>query len=443
MFRDVLEYGMQRVQRLKRRLTLIKFLSHLFTLTAYVGLFYQVTEISELYFKYETKTAIIQSISGAVTPPNLCFCVRYTDLIQGIKGMKRAGTLQERFVYQSKLTIKEIFQLTPPANESITWCTFRSNDSMHSDVMTTNCYSLFNVSKFYTQDLICYKIDPLIRTSFLISRVAHSLYFSHMMFGVRFSKKFNPADKIHVTVFYGKFPWFSSNYASITTRLTDFYKMTSKNNKYYVSFFWNKHYLLPAPYDTNCSMIPIEESSECKKSCMIDQLIRINKVPNSEFISDPIDLPHVNYYDLNESSTREFIVNAEAMCSSKCDTNPCYTDITSTFMDANSELEIQDQVITIWSRIPLSPIISVRSSEALSLVEYLVYIGGCCGTWIGYSVLTFDPFKDKYYKCLLTRRQKKQQQSRIPGTRLNYLERNGYWAYRTGKEIQDKNRNQT
>ena len=438
MFCRLRPYAIQRLQRWKRRLTLMRFLSHLFTLTSYVGLFYQVTVISELYFKYETKTTIVQSISGPVTPPAICFCIRYTDLIQGYKGMKRAGTLEERFVYQSRLTVKEIFELTPAANESITWCTFRSNDSMHSDVSTSNCYSLFNVSKFYTQDLICYNIHPRIEPRFLISRVAHSLYFSHMMFGIRFSKKFNAADKIHIIVFYGQFPWFSSDYASITTRLTDFYKMTFKNNKYYVSFLWNKHYLLPAPYDTNCSSIPIEESSQCKRSCMIDQLIRINKVPSSQFISDPIDLPHVNYYDLNDSSIRDFIVHTEQLCSSKCDTNPCYTDITSTFMDANSELEIKDQAITIWSRIPLSPVISVKSSESLSFVEYLVYIGGCFGTWVGLCILSFDPFNVKYYECLLNRQQKGGKERRAAGLRMRYFERNGHWVYKPGAGVRPK-----
>jgi hypothetical protein len=262
-----------------------------------------------------------------------------------------------------------------------------------------------------------------------------------MMFGVRFSRSFSPSDKIHIIIHYGQFPWFSSNYASITTRLTDFYKMTFKNNKYYVSYLWNKHYLLPAPYDTNCSLIPISESAECKKFCMIDQLIRINKVPFSEFISDPIDLPHVNYYDLNDSRTRDFVIQAEMMCSSRCDRNPCYTDITSTVMDANSELEIKDQLITIWSRIPMSPVISVHSSAALSLIEYLVYIGGCCGTWIGISVLSFDPFQDKYYKCLLRKRrrrnrgmsrqdeEKEEEEEKIAAARIRYVDRNGYWMY--------------
>ena len=421
--------------RWKRRLTLMRLLSDLFVLAASVGLLYQVTVISDLYFKYETKTAISQSISGAITPPNLCFCVRYTDLIDSPRiGMRRAATLEQRFVYQSKLTVKEIFRLTPPVNQTITWCAYRSEDSMHSLVSAhrQECASLFDVTKFYTQDLICYTIDPLVKTAYLINRVAHSLYFSHVMFSVRLDARFNPADKIHLIAFYGEFPWFSRNYASITTRLDDFRKQTIKNNKYYVSFLWNKYYLLPAPFDTNCSLVPIEVASNCKKSCMIDQLIRINKVPSSEFIVDPINLPHVNYYDLNDSSTREFILHAESLCSSRCDVNPCYTDITTTLTDANTELEVQDRVITIQSRIPLAPVISVRSSESLSLVEYLVYVGGCCGTWLGISVLSFDPFKADYYKCCVKRvstvapphHLQLQLQQRKP-----WSQRNGHWMY--------------
>ena len=430
--------AVQRIRRWSQRVTLLHVLSRLFTLSASAGLLYQVTEVSGLYFKYETKTAIVQSISGPVTPPHVCLCVRYTDLIHGPKGMRRAATLEERFVYQSRLTIKEIFDLTPAANHSLTWCAYRSNDSMHSLVSTSECYSLFNVSKFYTQDLMCYNVDPLIKTTYLINRVAHSLYFSHMMFAVRFSKAFNAADKIHVIAFYGEYPWISRNYASITTRLADYRKMTFKNNKYYVSFLWNKYLLLPAPFDTNCSRVPIEQSSECKKSCMIDQLIKINKVPSSEFITDPIDLPHVNFYDLNDSSTRAFVLHAEALCSSRCDANPCYTDITSTFMDAHTELEIPDQVITIHSRIPLAPVITVTSSEALSLVEYLVYVGGCCGTWLGISVLSFDPFQPHYYQCLscvTSSSGDRRRTAAAAGPRLKQWQRTGHWLYGGGYEL--------
>lgn len=431
----ILEEITRRIRGWRQRLTLLTIMSHVFTLGANIGLVYQVSVISDLYFRYETKTAIIQSISGPIPPPSLCFCIRYTDLIHGEKGMKRAATLEERFYYQSKLTVKEIFELTPAANESVIWCTHRTNDSIHSFVNqeTEQCNLLFNVSKFYTQDLICYNVEPLVKTPLLLDRVAHSLYFSHMMFGVRFSKKFKGADKIHIISFYGQFPWFGRNYASLTTRLADFHKMTFKNNKYYVSFLWSKHYLLPAPYDTNCSLIPIHESSECRKFCMIEHLIRKNKVPSSEFITEPIDLPHVNYHDLNDSLTRAFILRAETECSSRCDSNPCYTDITSTFMDANTEQEIKDQLITIWARIPLSPVISVVSSEALSLVEYLVYIGGCCGTWIGLSVMSFNPFHYKYYKCIMNRTKKRSGEEK-PGLRVRYSQRNGHWMYSARKE---------
>lgn len=125
-------------------------------------LIYQVVDITNLYFKYETVTVLKVVVPDNLTCPALSVCFPYDQLISRAHLSQVLPHLDNKEVLKladlETLSIQQLFEMTPePIDDLLTGCIFRSPNSFSQNVLTVNCTSVITITKFYKQQYICYK----------------------------------------------------------------------------------------------------------------------------------------------------------------------------------------------------------------------------------------------------------------------------------------------
>ena len=78
-----------------------------------------------------------------------------------------------------------------------------TNPHTITDEIGTGCSRLFNISKFYMQEYICYRIQVRNKAAISFTRVAHSLFFGNTFYVVVLNPVFANAYAIMPIIFTG------------------------------------------------------------------------------------------------------------------------------------------------------------------------------------------------------------------------------------------------
>lgn len=78
----------------------------------------------------------------------------------------------------------------------------------------------------------------------------------------------------------------------------------------------------------------------------------------------------------------------ESICDSECRQEPCHI----TYTKSNMVVTVHD-IAQFIVKIPPEPFTKVTCHPSIRLIEFLVYILSCFGTWFGISVLGLNPLK--------------------------------------------------
>lgn len=244
-----------------------------------MGFVWQVTNVSNSFFQYKTTSKVLLNSRETRILPQIQLCFTYSDILQIERLNRLLGTSYVRTNdpmavkrMQSNLTIAQILRSVPSHNESIASCTFRDPQDglLMLERQGNNCLSFFLVRRYYIQSYVCYIISFTQKTdSFSGKQVANSLHQPGVLYGVALRPGFSGADLISVTLFFGIFPMISRQYSVLVKRLKDFDSMEPRNNVFVFGYSLNKVKLLPAPFDTMCSLSTTDESANhCMEKCM-------------------------------------------------------------------------------------------------------------------------------------------------------------------------------
>ena len=328
---------------------------------------------------------------------NVALCISYIDLIDGdrleketgIKWKKPTSNYSDLFV-ERPVTINQVFKYTPDAGDAIDSCTIRTNDWVFQPLLRNDCSKSFNVSKFLTLEFMCYSIQPQNHHNIDLRYVTQSLFLQFTMFEVGLTSIFAVAKYINLIVFTGNYPFISRDFSSFTT-LTSAPEAPNKTNNY-LNVFSSDYSIkqLPAPFDTACHNLSVDDRFLCKYECLLHRYKLSKMMPANIIIPDLPDYRILAYKDLHNPELLALVSKNDRECHTKCSFNPCLQQYTKTTIDP---VYWEGSVLTLGMRSPIDPDIDTEAKPVMHFVELFCFLCSCSGAWFGISFLSMNPLQ--------------------------------------------------
>ena len=363
-------------------------------LLSLAGFMWQVFVVSIEYFSYKTTTAVAFKLLPLVKPQVTVLCVRYREVMDRKKirretGIKFPPTGSASDDEEEKLTVEQIFKYTPQPDRVIKSCLI--HDEYGSVFESTDCDEHFNVTKYFTQEYICYYFTKKDKDNFPIEEITHATRYSFLVYEVLLTDEFRDASVMEAIVFtagYGM-PFLSRDYAAKHV-IREGAKSYNDQNYLFLSgsdIVMNK---LKKPYDTACVEQGETEGYGCVLPCKTQLYATINRAPGSEILKEPYKLKALADSEKKDPSIRAKVESFDKTCRKKCYFTWCYVAFSITFADPsrNPRATIGFSVNTAKQ-----PDLYSQSLPITTFIEYFSFTMGCFGIWFGISFLSFDPRK--------------------------------------------------
>ena len=371
-----------------------------FPILCVIGLSAHVSLISIHYFAYVTSTKVAIDPGSTTHAPSLSFCVRYIDIMNhtklqqkfNIKINETTPTFEKYYQQSGKLKVSDIFNNTPTGEEIVDSCMIRKANQnrrvLHSTKNKDECLRFFNITKYYMQSFICYRFMPPNSCSFTMDELAHSYNYEYSIYVLRLMAELAHAQSVFLMVYSGPLPYLSRSYGALrktlATRNSD-----QRPNEYFAQSKSTLIKLQPPPYDTACDPnYDYASKSECITRKMQDE--RLDRVPNTEIITRPYDLPHVLHDDDDNDTFRSITDRVYEECNRKFNKSRCSYSIAETEVRMRADRR-KDTSLRVRVLGPRGPNTHINSEPAFPLSEYLLYVSSCFGIWLGVSILRLNP----------------------------------------------------
>ena len=377
-----------------------RILSLLFVLLCVSGFMIQVEQVSEIYFRFRTTTKTEFQVKETEQYQMIDFCPRYLDLLDRTRykeyGIQKNLPRNLTMIFEelSILTVKQILDLTPSSEEIIQMCLVRKGimSSVKSLKRPEECLDFFEVSKSVNGEKVCYRFMPRNQSSYSVGDVASSL--THM--NIVWEITLQPVLGKTIFGFFINHFTYSSEGGSLDPLVSRMFgiKIDNANTFNESGFFvYGQSFeikRLPHPYDSQCT--PNHDRQACYEECLIDRFKSINRIPWSGFHRKHIDKKIYTYKDNNSNKTMARVAEtAFKECHTSCKIKTeCQTIFSITSVQENVSLRKR---FYIASMVPGGPRIWVYTVPLLTLIEYVVQVGSCCGIWFGLSIVSLDPVK--------------------------------------------------
>jgi hypothetical protein len=393
----------------------LKSLDRGFLILCITGFLVQIIGVGQVYFKYKTTTRIRMLERESISHPRVAVCVRYTDIIdydhlyraKGIK-LKRTNSMFGVANIQSRLTIRDIFHYTRKEEDLVESVSLRKKEGFVLYNYDKDIKSVLNITKFYLQEHLCYRIE--VRDNFIIplKRITSSLHHSNIMMSLAFNSSFSTIDNFMTIIFYGAVPSVSRYFCPTNDRLYNFDEKKIRNHRFIFAQARKEVHLKEPPYDTHCIRGSLG-GVHCTKECLFSLTRLLNRVPFTEIITEPLDIKHINYFDLIDVTRGAIINEAYERCENRCEkVSSCDYDYTLTTIAGLRRDDRPQHDFQIFIKTPNKPTCIMTAEAMISLTEFVVYICSCVDIWFGLSFLSMNPFA-----FWAERRKKKLRRNRI------------------------------
>ena len=370
-----------------------KLFSLFFKILCLAAFLYQVSHVADLYFKYKTTSSVSSIGKDKQKYPTLMFCVRYLDMIDDVSQTLKKLLYNDVLNELSKLTSRQIFDLTPTTDKIINRCVFRNNltDIMDYHQDPEICSQMFKTKKVVVGEHVCYLFDPRTKSKYSVSEAATSLTFLNEIYSIYLHNDFLKKTPLVFLVSY----FSSSNYsvdAPIYSRIFGEKIVRPKDMlgaQFFIHAMATHVSLQPYPYDTDCDLK--NDPYSCYLECFMESLKKIERIPWTVFIGEPNDYKILNLNDMTNKSTQRFVHESQSnclnLCGSRFSCDYTYTR-TKAVMYTNDYGHIRISAMT-----PFGPDVCIITHPRMILIEFVVHLGSCFGLWFGVSALSLDPSK--------------------------------------------------
>ncbi|KAI1305838.1 hypothetical protein HDE_01058 [Halotydeus destructor] len=303
-------------------------------------------------------------------------------------------TDEDVFAFQSMMTIAQLLEYTPKANEFVGKCIIRRP---HSNGFTylnrTACNRVLNVTKYYTLEYICYVVNLIPYKDDIpydANRIRYALNYPGMYYQVTLGDmwlKFMNYFKLLSTL--RKNGDRSISGANVISR--GFYNNTSLYDMFYVSFHKIRYQRLPPPFDTQCRDYfadGLKSSSDCAHKCINTRCMReMDRYWYASHARIPLEKYPLSSNDFKNKTYGKIFEDIFVACQRACAQPECTRTRTMTLVRS----ERYDDGITIKVVKTKEPSFFIKFDAFHTLESYLIFGMSCIGFWFGLSVLSFNP----------------------------------------------------
>ena len=372
------------------------------------GLAWQLILVSDIYFGYKVRTTMDVKFPDDLSPQATSFCSRYTDILDFDRLNYETGRNwsytqdQEKiWMYQSEMKVGEIFKYTPPVETVMNKIVYRRPGTFERfDRNGSDVWKTFAATKFLYLDNVCYRMfdrkgKKMSYRSLSVTPsspgVIYEIYLNDSMTRTNFIQL-----SLHGQV---NMPFRSLKFSPVLRRQYHDADKSFKYNMYASDQLRLTTKLLEPPYVTNCfnyRSIGINSDAECVQICLKNRTIeRYNMLPFSIIINGSSAFTNytvVSFVNVANADFGQQITKIEDECErSVCKRRDCEVRTAVTFTNEFSDSDVP--VIGLRWYVPTEPWVTITSSPALLLVEFLTYVMSCVNTWTGVTIMSFEPVK--------------------------------------------------
>lgn len=339
----------------------------------------------------------------AILPtPELVVCLRFRDIINQTKALEYGLNVSIPITDEGlisdygKWTVGQAFNLTPDINEILDQCEARraKDDKLEIFRKKEDCYSRFSIRKYFMQDFICYNLELHTLPHFHPQKIGYSSIYPWMIFAIKLDSSLDDARHIMFVVYTKppddpkNLPLYSRYFGEEVFKYPVDYSQDLKSNYFRINYEMTTVRQLEAPYDTNC--VWENGSAECIRDCLISRMRKIGRVPDTEIITEPVDLKPQSQFDLDDPILSQEILAIYQDCNSSCLSLPCSYSFCSPYVRGDI-YRPNDTQVWIDLMTPNGPVITIESLPVTDLIEFLVYMLSCFSIWFGLSFVSFQP----------------------------------------------------
>ena len=384
-----------------------KIIRHLFAILCMICMVIHIGVITHEYLKYIATSNVKMETADIVQIPALSVCWRYLDLIDFDRFNSDTGsnlappdysTLESRrstfLAIQNKITVRQILEYTPKIEDRlmlIDSIVRFANEYDYHILDQIQTLENFIVLRTYTQEYVCYRIGMKNHGQYDYNRVMRTLNYPAMAFEIGFNiSMFGMVKTMLPIVHLGTdLPHYSRLFSPKLTR----YEENPPNRIYLTSQRINLR-KLPNPYQTDCADYGNVDLPDQITKCLMKYTIdRFQRLPFTEILPENFDgglnFPVIVPKDAFENSTEDIeLTKAEDECHRKLRKPECYTYmyLTTLVDESTANGSVRFRVV-----LPNQPEISISFQPMTHFFDYVTYVLSCFGTWIGLSIIDFNP----------------------------------------------------
>ncbi|KAI1293064.1 hypothetical protein HDE_06663 [Halotydeus destructor] len=360
-----------------------------------MGCTYQLSKISNEFFRYLVVTDMTMNIPNQLDCPAVSLCFLYSDLLPQNVTEKQAANL----------TIADILTQTP--NRSlVTECKIRSPGRYdYEELKGQNCSDQFDIVKYFVQENICYMHSAKNNGSYAFRTLTGALQWPAMIYHFSLNLQLLNASRVVKPIihFHGQLPHMSHKLANrfiIRGSGAD-----DEVSKYRLSSTYSLVTMiqLPAPYITNCRDYGLDgfnSEHDCQRQCLVARTVEyVNKVPFTLILKDKLEYRHLQYEDLINYDKMKLILKAQDECNQLCWQKNC-TDVSSL---TKSTAEPSSAELAVTFEAPRELFFYLTNLPKLGAIEYGIYCLSVLGTWFGLSMVQLNPFRSSIYASIKDR----------------------------------------
>ena len=390
---------------------------------ALVGFVIQSVQVSVLFFEYTTTTQLKMQTPEVILVRSVALCIRYHELLDQEALEREASNSSSRRALQpldslaagisqeDALTVAQVFRLTPEPEALLSSCVSRPDNWRYTRLSGSACYDVFNVSRFFTLEYMCYVVAERLERNLSLASVTHSSFLQHRVYEVTLGHVFRHSVIVMPIVFTDGLPFRSRDYTSALPPLrvsgSDMRDLNQQQafNIFDVYGSDVSFHRLPPPYDTRCVDRPYDSLFFCRRSCLVREFASFDRLPGFELLTP--DFAHLldrrvfSVKDLNDSQMLEQATLAYATCGRECRFTPCVSGYVKTTKRAMRDRSDDLRFSYLTSA---DPSVAIHAQATMTFIEYFSFLSGCFGTWFGVSFLSLRHLR---LRCSLRQTERK------------------------------------
>ena len=363
--------------------------------------------ITHEYLKYIATSNVEMETADIVQIPALSVCWRYLDLIDFERFNSDTGsnlappdysTIESRrstfLAIQSNITVQQILEFTPKIEDRlmiVDSIVRYPNEYDYQYLNQSETFDTFDILKSYTQEYVCYRLEMKNHGHYDYNRVMRALNYPAMAFEIGFNISMFGMVKTMLPIIHNgsDLPHYSRLFSPKLSK----YGRNPRNRIYLTSQRITLR-KLPTPYQTDCADYGNVDLPDQITKCLMNYTIeKFQRLPFTEILpetfNDSLNFPVIVPKDGVENSTEGIeYKKAEDQCHRKLRKPECYTYmyLTTLVDESPANGSVRFRVV-----LPNQPEIIISFQPMTHFFDFMTYVLSCFGTWIGLSIIDFNP----------------------------------------------------